>query len=82
MPRYEVQLFAVARDSSGQNSILIERDHEPTAAELLSELGRRIPDITPLLPSCRLAVDGTYADPQQTVPSDSDVALIPPVSGG
>lgn len=82
MPQFEIRLFAIAREAAGQDRIVIDSVSEPTVSELLDEICQRIPDVAPLLPSCRLAVNGAYADPASIVPFDSDVALIPPVSGG
>ena len=45
-------------------------------------LARDFPELQPLLPSCRFAVDREYVGPGTRVPPGAEVALIPPVSGG
>ena len=45
-------------------------------------LTQQFPELQPLLPSCRIAVDCEYVGPDASVPSGAEVALIPPVSGG
>ena len=45
-------------------------------------LTQQFPELKPLLPSCRIAVDCEYVGPDASVPSGAEVALIPPVSGG
>lgn len=78
----EVLLFAAARDAAGCDSILVDvRDH-PRASDVLEAIGQQLPEISALIPVCRLAVDCGYVSADEVVPADSEIALIPPVSGG
>ena len=78
----EVQLFAAARQLAGTESVRLQLPAEAQAAELLDALGRQIPALHDLLPSCRLAIDCRYAAPDDPIDAHQEIALIPPVSGG
>jgi molybdopterin converting factor subunit 1 len=77
-----VLLFAAAKEAAQSESITISVANQPTAADLLSAIGSEVPSLRALLPSCRLAVDNCYVGPQALIGENSEVALIPPVSGG
>ena len=77
-----VLLFAAARDRVGADVVSIDVETPATAAAVLSVLGDRFPDLAPLLPSCRLAVDQSFVAPGHAVYPHNELALIPPVSGG
>jgi molybdopterin converting factor small subunit len=49
---------------------------------VIAAVGRHLPELLGLLPSCRLAVDCCYVNDDAAVSADSEIALIPPVSGG
>lgn len=78
----EVLLFAAARDAAGHDSIWIEVGEDASAQEVIAAIGDRLPEISRLLPSCRLAVDCSYVTADSPVPAGAEIALIPPVSGG
>ncbi|NND97600.1 MAG: MoaD/ThiS family protein [Pirellulaceae bacterium] len=78
----DVLLFAAAREAAGKNSIRIAVPDSACAQDVLNELAKKIPGIDPLIPSCRLAIDQTYASADAPVHCDCELALIPPVSGG
>jgi molybdopterin converting factor small subunit len=78
----EVFLFAAARDAAASDSILIDVPRDARASDVLEAIGHRLPEISSLLPACRLAVDCGYVGGDEAVSADSEIALIPPVSGG
>ena len=79
----EVLLFAAARDAAGSDMIRVDVDEPSQASDVLEAIGRRLPQLAGLLPSCRLAVDCQYVTSETQVSSaSSEIALIPPVSGG
>jgi molybdopterin converting factor small subunit len=49
---------------------------------IMQALTQQCPELKPLLPSCRIAVDCEYVGPDTSVPAGAEIALIPPVSGG
>ena len=78
----EVLLFAAAKDAAGRESIRIDVNDDARARDVIAALGLRLPEISRLLPACRLAVDCAYVDGDAAVTADSEIALILPVSGG
>ncbi|MEM9352348.1 MAG: MoaD/ThiS family protein [Planctomycetota bacterium] len=76
-----VLLFAAARDACG-DWIEVDAPEGVTARELVALLAEQFPALEPLLPHCRLAIGEAYAADHATVPPHSEIALIPPVSGG
>jgi|HubBroStandDraft_2_1064218.scaffolds.fasta_scaffold1294230_1 molybdopterin synthase sulfur carrier subunit len=74
--------FAGARDVLGTAELTLPLAAPCTAAELLSEVCRLYPALAPWRASIRVAVNGTYAQPDDRVSSGDEVALIPPVAGG
>ena len=78
----EVQLFAAARDAAGSNAIVVDVVDNARACDVIEAVGVQLPELSGLLPSCRLAVDCCYVRGDATVSKDSEIALIPPVSGG
>lgn len=82
MARFEILMFAAARDLSGTERLVIEIESPVEAATILKRIGKEVPAIAPLLPACRLAVDQAFVAGDAVVDSDAELALIPPVSGG
>ncbi|TWU37695.1 ThiS family protein [Novipirellula aureliae] len=80
--KIDVLLFAAIRDLANQDSIEIEVSKDATAVDVLNAVGKHLPAIGPLLPSCRIALDSRYVGNDQVVADATEIALIPPVSGG
>ena len=74
--------FAGARDVLGAAELTLPLAAPCTAAELLGEVCRLYPALSPFCGSIRIAVNGTYALASDPVTYGDEVALIPPVSGG
>lgn len=77
-----VQLFAGARQIAGRDRLTVEVAAPATARTLLDSVLREVPELAPLAASSRLAIGGRYATDDSPVTAESDVAWIPPVSGG
>ena len=78
-----VKLFAVAKELAGcdelDGRIARRRDGRATCERRLSS---SIPRSQRILPHALWAVDAEYADDAHAVNEQSEIALIPPVSGG
>ncbi|WP_162006527.1 MoaD/ThiS family protein [Roseimaritima sediminicola] len=77
-----IRLFAGAREAVGSDTARVSLPEAATAEEVLQVLARSHPQLSGLLPSCRLVAAQEYLDPAARVPADAELALIPPVSGG
>jgi molybdopterin synthase catalytic subunit len=76
-----VLYFAIAREAAGTDAEIL--DAAPaTVAALRELLSARHPALARVLPRCRLAVGQEFAADGDPVPDGSEVAVIPPVSGG
>ncbi|HTQ80239.1 MAG TPA: MoaD/ThiS family protein, partial [Thermoanaerobaculia bacterium] len=80
--RIHLVAFASAADALGTG----ERDLELAAGSRVADLRERLvgehPALGPLWPRLAVAVDGRLADPTAPLTEGSEVALLPPVSGG
>jgi molybdopterin converting factor subunit 1 len=81
--RVTIRLFAAARDAVGQESISVDLPPGKTnVAGLRQELQAAFPSLARLLPHLVFAVDAEYAADSATITAESEIAGIPPVSGG
>jgi molybdopterin synthase catalytic subunit len=81
--RIRLRLFASCRDRVGSDHLDLELPPDnPTVRALLRAVGQTAPELAPLLPALRVAVNQRFADDDQVVGPGDEVALIPPVSGG
>ena len=76
-----VLLFGIARDLTGQTTISIPLREEASVGELLDQLHQQYPALTSIR-SLLVAVNGEYAEPDQRLTRNDEIAIIPPVSGG
>ena len=80
--KIRVRLFAAAKQLAGAEAIDVEVPEPPTVAALRAAMEARIPALSPLLRHAMFAVDAEYVSQNTVLTADSDVACIPPVSGG
>jgi molybdopterin converting factor subunit 1 len=78
----QVQLFAAARDQVGKSSVQVEVGERSTAGELRQSLAASFPQLAGIVTRAMLAIDAEYARDDQVLRPHSEIALIPPVSGG
>ena len=78
----QVRLFARARDLAGTASLSIELPAGATVADLRRFLAETHPALAALLPRCAIAVANDFAGDDRQLASSSEIALLPPVSGG
>ena len=79
---FTVRLFARARDLAGAPAVAVELPPGATAADLRRRLAAQCPRLAPLLERSALAVDDEFAEEAQALREGSEIALLPPVSGG
>ena len=77
-----VRLFAMAKERMGQPEIHVELSSTATVADLRAALRAHSPELGPLWLSALIAVDEEYADDDVPITPGSQLAVIPPVSGG
>lgn len=80
--RLTLQLFALARERAGRSFLELDVPEAATVAAVKAAAVEACPPLAPLMAHVRIAVNSEYADDSQTIPPGSEVAAIPPVSGG
>jgi molybdopterin converting factor subunit 1 len=80
--KVSIRLFAVARQLAGRETIELEVSHGTTVGQLRAHLAAEIPDLAGVLPHVLFAVGSEYARDDQPISEGSQIACIPPVSGG
>lgn len=78
----EILLFGITRDITGSRKLTISPEQQPgTVGDLKIWLGQQFPALKQLS-SLAIAVDSEYAEDELAINNTSEIALIPPVSGG
>ena len=78
----EILLFGITRDIVGKQKLTITNNENiNSVGSLKAWLGNKYPSISGLS-SLAVAVDSEYAGDDMPLNDDSEIALIPPVSGG
>jgi sulfur-carrier protein len=80
--RIDIQLFARAKDLAGADRISLDLSAQTTVGDLRSILAENIPALAVLLARSAIAVDNDLAEDDRILKATSEVALLPPVSGG
>ena len=77
-----VLYFAAARERAGTAREALEWRGGQSVQALLEALAGRHPELRPLLPHLRVAVNQEFQGLDAPVPDGAEVALVPPVAGG
>lgn len=76
-----VLLFGITRDLTGQSAITLPLGEATCVGELLTQVHEKFPALAGIR-SVLVAVNGEYAETNQILSQNDEIALIPPVSGG
>ncbi|MGA0559646.1 MoaD/ThiS family protein [Larkinella sp. VNQ87] len=79
--RVSVQLFGITREIVGTSALTIDLPQTGQVGDLLTDLKIQYPALNGLR-SLLVAVNGEYAEADQALHPNDEIALIPPVSGG
>lgn len=77
-----VKVFAAARDAVGADEVALEVPQGSTVGDVRTALCGAYPQIKPLVERALFAVDAQYAQDDEAIRADTEIACIPPVSGG
>ena len=80
--RIRLLAFATAREALGAAEFALEVPEGSTVADLPGLLQREHPDLIEIWPRLAIAVDGDLAKSDTQLEDNSEVAILPPVSGG
>ncbi len=77
-----VRLFAAAKQLAGVDCVEFDLTGGATVADLREEMVRSYPELGDIVRHAAFAVDEAYASDATKLSEQSDIACIPPVSGG
>lgn len=80
--RIRLLAFATAKEALGHGELDFEVPDGTTVSDLADLLRPAYPDLASIWSRLAIAVDGDLAQPQTPLQENSEVALLPPVSGG
>lgn len=81
--KIRVLFFAAAKDKVDCDSLEIQLQESACLSDLMDHLWQKHPQLTPLQPYIRWAVNHQFEEnTQRTLNHGDEVALIPPISGG
>jgi len=78
----DVKMFAAARQYTSQAVVRVELEEPANVSDLKVALLQQFPQLEPLADHLTIAVDNDYVDDEHLLEENSEVAVIPPVSGG
>ncbi|GAB2594911.1 MoaD/ThiS family protein [Spirosoma areae] len=76
-----VLLFGITRDLTAQSAVVVSLPEDARVSDLLDQLHGQYPALAGIR-SLLVAVNGEYAEADQVLTGNDEIALIPPVSGG
>ncbi len=82
MNRIKLLFFATIRDRAGTKSLEIDVPSDLTILGLKEKLSTDYPNLKESMKSVLITINREYAFDDAVVPSNAEVALFPPVSGG
>ena len=80
--KVRVKLFAVAKELTGCEELTVDVPAAAKVSDVRQAVEATNPVLRPVLIHALWAVDAAYANDEVAVNEHSDIALIPPVSGG
>lgn len=75
-------MFAVAKQRLGKSEIEVELPSQATVANVRCAIVEQFPPLGDVMRHARIAVDNEYGADAAMVDPRSEIAIIPPVSGG
>jgi molybdopterin converting factor subunit 1 len=80
--KVRVKLFAVAKDLAGCDELIVDVPEGATVATLREKALATAPALAQIMPHALWAVGAEHARDDTVIAEKTEVALIPPVSGG
>ncbi|MEN1680756.1 MAG: MoaD/ThiS family protein [Planctomycetota bacterium] len=77
-----VLLFAGAREAAGADAVQVDVPADADYARLAEAMAAQQPALSELIGRSRFAEGTRYVAPGDTIDPSTEIALIPPVSGG
>lgn len=82
MNKIKILFFATIRDKAGTKSLELDIPNEMTILQLKEKLANEYPNLKDSLKSILISINQEYSFDDAVIPSNAEIALFPPVSGG
>jgi molybdopterin converting factor subunit 1 len=82
MNRVKLLFFATLRDRAGARSIELEIPSDLTIQGLKEKISTEYPTLKESMSSVLITINREYAFDEAIIPSNAELAMFPPVSGG
>jgi len=82
MNRIKLLFFATIRDRAGTKSMELEIPENMTVQGLKDKIAEEYPNLKESMKSVLITIDREYAFDEAIIPSNAEMAMFPPVSGG
>ena len=82
MNHIKILFFATIRDRAGTKSIELDIPADATILQLKEKLSADYPNLKESLKSVLVTINREYVFDEAVVPTNAEIALFPPVSGG
>lgn len=82
MNHIKLLFFATIRERMGVKSLDLELPTEATIGDLKVNLSEKYPKIKDSLKSVLVTINREYAFDEAVIPSNAEIGVFPPVSGG
>jgi molybdopterin converting factor small subunit len=80
--KVRLKVFAAAKEAVGEGHVDLELAEAARVSDLKAALVECFPELEALVGRSAFAIDQQYAADDDAIPEFSEVAMIPPVSGG
>ena len=78
----KILFFATMRTRAGRSSIELELNENTTVSELKNILVEQFPALEASLHHTLVSINRDFADDEEVIPQNAEIAIFPPVSGG
>ena len=82
MNKIKILFFATIKDKAGTKSMDLEIPNELTIKQLKETLANEYPNLKESMKAILITINREYAFDDAVIPSNAEIALFPPVSGG
>ena len=82
MKQSKIVVFATMRDRAGTKYREMDIPADMTILQLKEKLGTEYPNLKESMKSVLITINREYAFDEAIVPTNAEIALFPPVSGG
>lgn len=82
MNHIKLLFFATIRERAGMKTLELDIPETMTIQELKNKLASDIPSLKESMKSVLITINREYAFDEAVVPTDAEIGMFPPVSGG